>query len=199
MTILNRARSAAVADTENRRQPYTRRALLSVWLLVGTLVGAGVGGLPAPASARGMSGGTGSPSAGSSSSGRMVSAPATGPRRFSALRAHPVISVRRFGFRREDFAALESFKHGRGFRRFRHHDRDEFADGFFPFGFFGGVGGPVIPSDLSEMAAFDGNDDGDWRRLPFWARFDRYERPTVEKTPSGVTIIRGPGSHHFSP
>jgi len=74
----------------------------------------------------------------------------------------------------------------------RHHDL--FADGFFPFGF----AVPVREPDLA--AAADDSEGIDWRRPPYWLHFDRYEPPTVEKSPSGVTIIRGPGSHHgFSP
>jgi hypothetical protein len=77
------------------------------------------------------------------------------------------------------------------FRRSHHRGHDVFADGFFPFGFF--TGWPAEP-DLT--VAPDEGVGVDWRRLPFWARLDRYEPPTVEKSPSGVTIIRGPGSHH---
>jgi len=194
MTIINSARSAAVAVTENRPQP---RILLSVLLLAGALAAAGAGRLSAPASARAVGGG--SVSVGSSGAGRMVSGPMMGPRRSSARRAQPMASVRRFGFRREDFSAFESFERAREFRRFHHRDGDEFTGGFLPFGFFAGGDWPATSSDLSAMAAFEGNDDGDWRGPPFWVRSERYERPTVEKTPSGVTIIRGPGSHHFSP
>jgi hypothetical protein len=75
-------------------------------------------------------------------------------------------------------------------RRFHRHDHDLFADGFFPFGF----GWPVSDPDFT--AAADEANAGDWRRPPHWFRFDPYEPPTVEKSPAGVTIIRGPGSHH---
>jgi hypothetical protein len=79
-----------------------------------------------------------------------------------------------------------------GFRRFHHRDRDLFADGFFPFGFFGW---PALEPDIG-VAQADPGDEPDWRSFPFWRQFDRYQPPTVEKSPSGVTIIRGPGSHH---
>jgi hypothetical protein len=75
-------------------------------------------------------------------------------------------------------------------RHLHHRDHDLFADGFFPFG----LGWPVSDPDFAP--AVDETNGTDWRPPPFWFRFDRYEPPTVEKSPSGVTIIRGPGSHH---
>lgn len=72
----------------------------------------------------------------------------------------------------------------------RRRDRGLFADGFFPFGF----GWPISEPDLVTPA--DEGDTVDQPGPPVRFRLDRYEPPTVEKTPSGVTIIRGPGSHH---
>jgi hypothetical protein len=80
-----------------------------------------------------------------------------------------------------------------GFRHFHHRDRDDFAGGFFPFGFWPSTGWPDAEPDL---AAADGADGFDWRMLRYWRPVERYQPPTVEKTPSGVTIIRGPGSSH---
>ncbi|HKX11483.1 MAG TPA: hypothetical protein VJN67_25000 [Stellaceae bacterium] len=76
------------------------------------------------------------------------------------------------------------------FHHAHHRDRDLFVGGFFPFGF----GWPISEPDLTATA--DDGDGIDWRRPPFWLHVDRYEPPTVEESPSGVTIIRGPGSHH---
>lgn len=80
--------------------------------------------------------------------------------------------------------------HQMDFHRGHHRDRDRLAHGFFPFGF----GWPIGEPDLTATA--DDGDAIDWRRPPFWIQVERYEPPTVEKSPSGVTIIRGPGSHH---
>lgn len=76
------------------------------------------------------------------------------------------------------------------FHHAHHRDRHRFDDGFFPFGF----GWPISEPDLA--GTVDDGDGIDWRRPPFWLHVDQYEPPTVEESPSGVTIIRGPGSHH---
>jgi hypothetical protein len=96
----------------------------------------------------------------------------------------PMPGARRLGTRH--FRATVS-----SFRRFHHHhDRDAFENGFFPFGF----GWPVAQPDLAPTVDESDQTEGPWP--PVWVRIDSYERPTVEKAPSGVTIIRGPGSHH---
>jgi hypothetical protein len=198
MTCLNRPRSvvvvaAAVAGTEARTPSLdwaiARRLYRSG--LAALLIIAGASGLAV--SARDNGNPVGSLSVGASSGGRMISA----PMRRARLGAHfsTTSSLRRFGFRREDFHSLEGRERAEMFRRFHHHgDHDRFEDGFFPFGFLDGLGWPVVPPDLALSG--DEADQSAWRGPPFWVQVDRYERPTVEKTPSGVTIVRGPGSHH---
>jgi hypothetical protein len=215
MTILSHRQSAqgaaaVAADTESQPRSCAGKSSrfldrrLWIYLFAGLLIAAGTGELTASASARGMNGGSvggTSGSVGSSNSGRTVSAPTQGSAsRLNGLRARSMFSTRRFGFRRDrdDIFADDDFGRRRDFRH-RHH-RDEFADTFFPFGFSGDFSSPVAQSDLSAAAnGTEEGDDGDWRGLPFRTRGERYERPSVEKTPSGVTIIRGPGSHHISP
>jgi hypothetical protein len=217
MAILNHRQSAegaaAVVAAATESQPQSRAENSSrfldrrlwIYLFAGLLIAAGTGELTASASARGMNGGSvggTNRSVGSSSSGRTISAPTQGSAsRLHGLHARSILSTRRFGSHRDrdDIFADDDFGRSRDFRRFRHH-RDEFADTFFPFGFSGDFGSPVAQSDLSAAAnGTEEGDDGDSRGLPFRTRGERYERPSVEKTPSGVTIIRGPGSHHISP
>ncbi len=193
MTMPNRApRAAAVgaAGTEPRGRcsglAMARR--LSVSLMTGFLITAVVGGLALPASANNTP--AGSISMSSPSHGRMTSGTAMG-----SLHARSIIRLHRPRFRSDDFGARNDFERAREFRRFHHGDHGVFANGFFPFGFFGGFSWPFIEPELAAAAADEGN-QADWRSLPFWLRPDRYEPPTVEKAPSGVTIIRGPGSHH---
>lgn len=82
-------------------------------------------------------------------------------------------------------------------RRFHRHGDRLFGRGFLPFGFYGGFGWPDFEPALAATSPDpDANDDTRWRGLSFSGRPDRYEPPTVEQSPSGVTIIRGPGSHH---
>jgi len=203
MTVLNRAQSAeavvVAADTSSRsvRQSFAHRLRISS--LATLVITAGVSGLSAAGDARGvtggMTGGGGSTIVGSSMTGRMVTAPTSGAtsRRSSGLHARSMSSMRRFGSREGDIFVDDDFDRFHDFhRRFHHHRRDFLDDGFFPFGFFGSW--PSVEPDLS-AAADDGSDDGDARS--FRRRPERYESPTVEMTPSGVTIIRGPGSHRF--
>jgi hypothetical protein len=145
----------------------------------------------------GSIGGGASASIGSSGAGRMTVAPtqAQTGRRIGNLRARSLDSTRRAVSRRDDLFADEDFDRSRDFRHFHHRHRDRFADGLFPFGFFGETGTSAAQSDLS--AAGDDVGNGDGQGPPFQTRSTRYERPTVETTPSGVTIIRGPGSHRF--
>lgn len=200
MTILNRGQNAEVegaagaAATKkglrqcaiSRRRFRVRRFWIS--LLTGLLIAAGADALASPVSARGMSGG--SISHGSLSAGRTTG----DPTQFSGLRA------RRFDSRRDRFFAREDRDRFAEFRRFRRRDRDGFGDGFFPFGDFGDSGGPYWPYPQSDFAAAGNVSDGVDDPTPrFPSRFGRYEPPTVETTPSGVTIVRGPGSHHFPP
>ncbi len=196
MTMLNRVRSATLVAVEVVAGTKTRAAhsclalarRLTLSLLAGLLIAAGAIGLALPASANNAP--VGSVSMGSPGSGRMISTSPTGARH-----TRSILSLHRFGARRERFEAREAFARAREFRRFHHRGRDVFADAFFPFGFFGGLGWPFTQPDLAVVATDEG-DQADWRTLPFWVRVDRYEPPTVEKAPSGVTIIRGPGSHH---
>jgi len=83
-------------------------------------------------------------------------------------------------------------------RRFRNRFDGGFNNGFFPFGFSGDFGFPFgswgdfgwpFPSNQLIQPAV--TDDP-----PVAPRPQRYEPPTVETTPSGVTIVRGPGSRH---
>ncbi len=101
--------------------------------------------------------------------------------------------MHRFGSREGDIFVDDDFDRFRDLhKRFHHHRRDFLDNGLFPFGFFGAW--PSVEPDLS-AAADDVSDDGDapsFRRRP-----ERYEPPTVETSPSGVIIIRGPGSHRF--
>jgi hypothetical protein len=204
MTVLNHAQSAvavvvAAADTSSRsaRQSFARRLRISS--LATLMITAGVSGLSTASDARGvtggMTGGGGSTIVGSSITGRMVTAPTSGAtsRRSSGLHARSMSSIHRFGSREGDIFVDDDFDRFHDFRRFHHrHHRDFLDDRFFPFGFFGGW--PSAEPDLS-AAADDGSDDGD--APSFRRRGERYESPTVEQTPSGVTIIRGPGSHRF--
>jgi hypothetical protein len=214
MAILNHRQSAegaaAVVAAATESQPQSRAENCSrlldrrlwMYLFAGLLIAAGTGELTASASARGMNGGSVGSTNGSVGSGRTISAPTHGSAsRLHGLHARSILSTRRFGSHRDrdDIFADDDFRRFRDFRDFRHH-RDEFADTFFPFGFSGDFGSSVAQSDLSAAAnGTEEGDDGDWRGLPFHTRGERYERPSVEKTPSGVTIIRGPGSHHISP
>jgi len=201
MTVLNHAQNAevAAADTSSRRarQSCVRRLRMSS--LATLLITAGVSGLSTAGDARGvtggMTGGGGSTIVGSSITGQIATAPSSGAtsRRSSGLRARSMSSVHRFGSREGDIFVDDDFDRFRDFhRRFHNHRRDFLGDGFFPFGFFGSW--PSVEPDLS-AAADDGSDDGDAQS--FRQRPERYEPPTVENTPSGVTIIRGPGSHRF--
>ena len=202
MTILNRGQNAA-AEVEgaagaaatkkglqqcaaSRRRFRVRRFWISS--LTGLLIAAGANALASPASPRGMTGG--SISHDSLSAGRT-----TGDHtQFSGLRA------RRIDSRRDRFFAREDRDRFGEFRRFRRRDRDGFGDGFFPVGDFGDFGWPYWPHPQPDSAAAGNVSDGvDDPGPPFPNRFGRYEPPTVETTPSGVTIVRGPGSHHFPP
>jgi hypothetical protein len=156
---------------------------LTIGLLAGLVIAVGTGAPAAPAAARGTGGGL--ISGGGSSSPTVAKTSHVGttrPRPTTAL-------VRRSHWRDENFFRDAVFERSRDVRRHRHRHRDEFADGSFPFGFASGFDWPTAP-------ALDASDD-DARRGP--PRIERDERPTVEVSPSGVTIIRGPGSHHMSP
>jgi len=190
MTIPNRGQSVVAAEAEGaaagtesdpRRPAASSRQLphprLWIPLLTGLLIVNAAVQLANPASARGMS----EDSIGFASPGRS----STG---FSGLNTH------RFDSRRGGFFARGDFDRFRDFRRFHRRDRDEFADGFFPFGSFGdfGWGWPgAQPGPLAGGGGPELIDDP-----PLQRRSGRYERPTVETTASGVTIIRGPGSRH---
>jgi len=197
MTCLNRPRSAPVAasavaaGTEARAPRLGGERRLCRSVLAALVIVAGASGFAFSARANGNP--VGSVGLGASSGGRMISTPMRGRR----LGAHSstTFSLHRFGFRREDFASLEGRERSEMFRRFHHQrDRDALEDAFFPFGFLDGLGWPAGQPDLDLSG--DEADQTAWRGPPFWVQLDHYERPTVEKTPSGVTIIRGPGSHH---
>ncbi len=202
MTVFNHAQGAEAAVAADINSPSARRSFARrLWIssLATLLIAAGVSGPSTAADARGvtggMTGGGGNTVVGSSITGRMATAPTSGAtsRRSSGLHARSMSSMHRFGSREGDIFVDDDFDRFRDFhRRFHHHRRDFLDDGLFPFAFFGGW--PSAESDLSAVAD-DGSDDGD--APSFRRRAERYEAPTVEKTPSGVTIIRGPGSHHF--
>lgn len=183
MTVLNRDQSAsrAVGETRGTHARAARRRVPAV-LLGGLLIIAAATGFAV--SARASSSPSGSMGLGSP--GRMATAPMSGPRRIGSGHTQAFASSRRF--RLED-----AFRHAHEFRRFHGHERGDFANGFFPFGFWPGFGWPVAQQDLAAADDTGGMDSGP----PFfWPQVERYQPPTVEKTPSGVTIIRGPGSSH---
>jgi hypothetical protein len=179
MAVLNRDQSAAGGCTE------ARRALVT--FMVGLLIAAATGSFAISARANGSPSG----SMGMGSSGRMVTAPMSGPRRIGSIHSWRPASLHRSRFGRQ---SLDAFERARDFRRFHDHEHDDFGGGFFPFGFWPDFGWPVAQSDV---AAADDTGGMGWGTPYFWPRpVERYEPPTVEKTPSGVTIIRGPGSPH---
>lgn len=154
--------------------------------LAGLILFAGASALSAlPASANNASTGSGGAGSSMSGGGMMSSQP------LGATRGRSVVSMRRSPFGNHEFGRRDDFGRTHGFRRFHHHRRDLLAESFFPWGF----GWPLLQSDFPSEP-IDASDEADWRSLPFWRQFDRYQPPTVEKSPSGVTIIRGPGSHH---
>ncbi len=121
-----------------------------------------------PASARGITGGAGS--------SRSVS-----------MMSHP---SRTSGAHHGHFVASAHFGHLHDFRTRHHHPHDELSGWFWPWGFYDDFGSAFPQYGPADMTAEEYDGGG----MPL-AR--RYERPTVETTPSGVTIIRGPGSRHF--
>jgi hypothetical protein len=192
MTALNLAPSAMLEGAAGTRpaQPHwsARRRILVLMTISSALA---VGAL-ASAEAHGVSGGT------MSGSGM----PGTGAGMGTTAQMSSVVRLRnapsiRLGFHSDRFAGNDgnrlSFDRLGDFGRFHHHHHHHHG-GFFPFGFFAGGGWPGWPTAQPDMAADDEADELDWLRARWRSR---YERPTVEKTPSGVTVIRGPGSHHF--
>lgn len=188
MAVLNRDQSAASECTEFRSvAPGAPRSRLPVTLLVGIVIAVASSGFAISARANGSPSG----SMGMGSSGQIVTAPMSGPRRIGSLHTGTSASLHRFRFGRE---RLDAFERAREFRRLHNRERDEFRGGFFPFGFWPSFGWPAAQSDL--VTANDTGGTG-WDTPFLWPRpVERYEPPTVEKTPSGVTIIRGPGSPH---
>lgn len=189
MRMLNRIRSAgAAADIEARairaRSAIARRFLL-VPLMVASIAAAS-NALTLPAQAN--NGPVGSMSVGSSMGGGHI---ASGARQFGASRS--ILFTHRSQLHRGDFRRFKDFDRARGFRHFHHRDRDVFAGDFFPFGFWGW---PWPQTDVAANTDALSGEETDWRSSLFRAWLDRYQPPTVEKSPSGVTIIRGPGSHH---
>jgi len=195
MTVLNRGRSteaegAAATESGPRQRAASHWHLphrwLSVSLLAGLLIAIGAGELPKPADARDMSGGS---IGGGTFAGHASSSFGRSRIGFSRLNGH------RFDTRRDRFFAREDRDRFRDFRRFDRRRRGEFADGFFPFGFGDfGWGWPAGQTDLPVLGA--GSVAGDDPGPPVERRLGRYEPPTIKTTPSGVTIIRGPGSRH---
>lgn len=193
MTVLNRGQIAAgaAAGTESGTRQFapscsrlsSRRHWIS--LLAGLLIAVGAGQLATPANARGMHGG----SIGNETPADHASL-SFGRSTMEFNGAH----APRFAFRRDGGFAREDFDRFRGLRRFHHRHRNESAEGFVPFGFFGDWGWPIAQTDL--LAGDEGSEAADERGPPFRKPLGRYEPPTVETTPSGVTIIRGPGSRH---
>jgi len=173
MTVFKHVQSAMGVPTEVR-WAWRARPRLPVVLMLALLMAA-TSGFPISARANGNPAG----SAGVGSSSRMVSAPSSGSGRIGSLHARDS-SLHRFRVRPED---IEAFRRG-----IRHHgERDDFGAGFFPLGW------PLAEPDL---ATADESDGMGWVPPRFWMPVERYQPPTVEKTPSGVTIIRGPGSSH---
>ena len=79
--------------------------------------------------------------------------------------------------------------------------RPGFTDGVFPpgfpIGFIGGFGWPVPQPDvLAAFIAFGQRHEAERLSQPVSIRVNRYEPPTTVTLSSGVTIVRGPGSHH---
>ena len=175
MAVLNRDQSAAGGCTELRSAaPGAPRSRLLVTLLVGFVIAVASSGFAISARANGS-----------------PSGPMSGPRRIGNFHTGTSASLHRFRVGRE---RLDAFERAREFRRLHNRERDEFRGGFFPFGFWPSFGWPAAQSDL--VTADDTGGTG-WDTPFLWPRpVERYEPPTVEKTPSGVTIIRGPGSPH---
>ncbi len=121
-----------------------------------------------PASARGIAGGT----AGSRSASTM-------PHPSPARGAHPGA-----------FFTSAHFGHRHDFRNHHHRRHDELSGWLWPWGLYDDFGSGFREYGPADMTATD-DDRG---RMPLTRR---YEPPTVETTPSGVTILRGPGSRHF--
>ena len=143
--------------------------------------------LTTAASARGMGGGSGGGrsfghSRGSPSFGRFHSGP-----RFSRFDKFGFIRDRRFH---------ESINGGffNGNRRFNNGFNGGFFDSSFPFGGWGGWGWGDFGGPFQGTQPIQPVITGDPAPAP---RPQRYEPPTVETTPEGVTIVRGPGSRHF--
>jgi hypothetical protein len=178
------------ADLRARR-PMRFRFLL--FALAALIISAVASWLAPQARAHNASGGSfGSSMSGGMSGSRLASGPMMGSRQWNARHNRSVLSMRRFPFRHDGARDPEDFDRARDFRHFHRRDREL----FFPWGF----GWPYVQSDFAGASSADSGDEIDWRTLPFWRQFDRYQPPTVEKSPSGVTIIRGPGSHHaFAP
>jgi hypothetical protein len=139
----------------------------------------GVGGLAAslivivvigvsPASARGIAGG-----AGSSHSLSTMS--------------H---SGRMSGAHHSHFVARVHFGHFHDFPMHHHHHRGELSGWLWPWGYYDDFGWGLPQYHPADTIA----EESDGGRMPL-AR--RYEPPTVEASPSGVSIMRGPGSRHF--
>ena len=79
--------------------------------------------------------------------------------------------------------------------------RPGFTDGVFPagfpIGFMGGFGWPVPQPDvLAAFMAFGQQHQAERVARAQPARATHYEPPTTVTLASGVTIVRGPGSHH---
>jgi len=148
--------------------------------------------LATAAGARGMGGGSHGGSHGSHSF--------AGARSFGG--AHSGARFGRHFFVDDRFARFNRFSRFSD-RGFRNRFDGGFNNGFFPFDFsgdfgfpfgsWGDFGWPFPSSQLIQPAVTDDPPAAP----PVAPRPQRYEPPTVETTPSGVTIVRGPGSRHF--
>jgi len=189
MARLDFTHGTEVVGATGTRAARARLAMergLSLSLLLASLVLIAVG-IPRTASASGAP--VGSVSMGSQAGGNTAAATGMGPRVIATPRGQSNFSLRQFDSGRFRFTVRDNFA-----RRFHHHNRHFFGQTFFPFGFFDGFGWPSVQSELAQ-APVGGDDVGD-SSPPFQGRPARYEPPKVETTASGVTIIRGPGSHH---
>jgi len=165
--------------------------------------------LTTAASARGMGGGSGGGrSVGGSRGSPSLGGFHSGPHFFLGARSGSFFAGRHFlgdgRFSRFDkFGFIRDRRFHEGFnggffngirdRRFNNGFNGGFFDSSFPFGGWGGWGWGDFGGPFPSTQPIQPVITGDLAPAP---RPQRYEPPTVETTPSGVTIVRGPGSRH---
>lgn len=179
---------------------WARRAVAvaCVSFTTGIMLAAASNGLVTAASARGMGGGGSMGFHGGHFSGFHGS---RGFRGAQFSRFHGFHDFRGAQFSR--FHGFHDFRgaHFRRFHAFRNFNNRNDQLGFIPWG-WGGGWGDFGCSDLTWpcegnwwAGAADPRNSADPASDPPPPSLSRYEPPTVETTPFGVTIIRGPGSH----